>query len=89
MQDTDVTAARDMETKGQFYEIRVEGHLGTSWATWFEGLDIRHEEDGETVLSGVIVDQTALHGVLMKIRDLGVPLVGVKRLPSEAHSPRP
>jgi hypothetical protein len=89
MQDTDVTAARDMETEGQFYEIRVEGHLGTSWATWFEGLDIRHEENGETVLSGVIVDQTALHGVLMKIRDLGLPLVAVRRVPSEAHSPRP
>jgi hypothetical protein len=89
MQDTNVTAARDMETKGQFYEIRVEGHLGTSWVTWFEGLDIRHEENGETVLSGIIVDQTALHGVLMKIRDLGLPLVAVRRLPSKARGGRP
>jgi hypothetical protein len=61
------------------YEIRVEGHLGTSWSDWFEGMSIHHEENGETVLSGPIVDQAALHGVLMKIRDLGLPLVAVTR----------
>jgi hypothetical protein len=61
------------------YEIRVKGHLGISWSTWFEGMDIRHEENGETVLSGPIADQAALHGVLMKIRDLGLPLVAVSR----------
>ena len=63
----------------EFYEIRVEGHLGISWSTWFEGMDIRHEENGETVLSGWIRDQAALHGVLMKIRDLGLPLVALTR----------
>ena len=63
----------------EFYEIRVKGHLGISWSTWFEEMDIRHEENGETVLSGWIRDQAALHGVLMRIRDLGLPLVAVTR----------
>jgi hypothetical protein len=63
-----------------FYEIRVQGHLGDSWSSWFEGMTIRHEESGETVLIGPLVDEAALHGVLIKIRDLGLPLVQVKRL---------
>ena len=62
------------------YEIRIEGHLSASWASWFEGLQLRHEENGETVLFGTLVDQTALHGVLMRIRDLGLPLVAVSRM---------
>ena len=67
------------------YEIRIEGHLGDSWSSWFEGLSIRHEETGETVLSGPLVDQAALHGVLMRIRDLGLPLVAVSRMrPADA-----
>ena len=64
----------------EIYEIRVEGHLSSSWSDWLEGMSIRHEDSGETVLSGPLVDQAALHGVLMKIRDLGLPLVAVKRL---------
>lgn len=64
----------------EFYEIRVKGHIGDSWASWFEGMTIRHEESGETVLNGPLVDEAALHGVLMKIRDLGLPLVEVKRI---------
>ena len=60
------------------YEIRVEDHLGTSWSTWFQGLAVRHEENGTTTLCGAL-DQAALHGVLMKIRDLGLPLVSVQR----------
>lgn len=62
-----------------FYVIRVEGHIGDSWSSWFEGMTIHHEESGETVLSGMLVDETALHGVLTKIRDLGLPLVAVTR----------
>jgi len=62
------------------YEIRIEGHLGSSWSSWFEGLTIHHEASGETVLYGPIADQAALHGVLMRIRDLGLPLVSVRRL---------
>ena len=62
-----------------FYEIRVEGHIGDSWSSWVEGMTIRHEESGKTVLSGLLVDEAALHGVLAKIRDLGLPLVEMKR----------
>ena len=61
------------------YEIRIEGHLGESWSSWFEGMAIRHEAGGETVLCGPLADQTALHGVLMRIRDLGLPLIAVRR----------
>jgi hypothetical protein len=67
----------------QRYEIRIEGHLDSSWALWFEGMTLRQEANGETVLSGTLRDQTALHGVLMKIRDLGLPLVEVKRVKSD------
>lgn len=66
------------------YEIRIEGHLSSDWAAWFEGLTIRQEDSGETVLSGPLVDEAALHGVLMKIRDLGLPLVEVKRATTRA-----
>jgi len=67
-----------------FYEIRVESHLRVSWSTWFAGLDIRHEENGETVLTGE-VDQAALHGVLAKVRDLGLRLVAVNRVECSAQ----
>jgi hypothetical protein len=63
-----------------FYTIRVEGHIGGSWSSWFEGLAIHHTEEGETVLRGPLADEAALHGVLAKIRDLGLPLVEVKRI---------
>jgi len=62
------------------YEIRIEGHLSASWASWFEDLLLCHEESGETILEGTLVDQAALHGVLMRIRDLGLPLVAVSRI---------
>ena len=64
--------------KRQRYEIRVEGHLALNWSDWFEGLTIRQKPNGETVLSGSL-DQAALHGVLAKIRDLGLVLVAVDR----------
>ena len=63
-----------------FYEIRVGGHLEDRWSEWFEGLRLTHETNGETVLSGPIVDEAALHGVLAKVRDLGLPLLAVNRV---------
>jgi hypothetical protein len=60
----------------QLYEIRVAGHLSANWAARFEGLSMRHEPEGETVLSGML-DQAALHGVFMKIRSLGLNLISV------------
>jgi hypothetical protein len=71
-----------------FYEIRVEGHIGDSWSSWFEGLAIRRDESGETVLTGPLVDEAALHGVLIKIRDLGLPLVELRRAPRAGKSPK-
>ena len=62
------------------YEIRVRGHLGPRWMAWFDGLDLSNEDDGTTVISGPIVDQAALHGVLQRVRDLGLPLVSVTRV---------
>jgi hypothetical protein len=61
------------------YEIRVEGHLGSNWSDWFEGLGVTPEQDGTTLLSGPVADQAALHGLLRSIRDLGMALVSVHR----------
>ena len=59
------------------YEIRLGGHLGARWSAWFDGLDVRHEEDGTTVISGPVADQAALHGLLQRVRDLGLPLISL------------
>ena len=64
------------------YEIRVEGHLGARWAAWFDGLSVVDEDDGTTVLRGSVVDQAALHGLLQKLRDVGIPLISLT--PAEA-----
>jgi len=63
----------------EFYEIRVAGHMSTNWAARFEGLSMRHEPEGETVLTGML-DQSAMHGVFVKIRDLGLYLISVNRI---------
>ena len=59
------------------YQIRIKGHLGREWTDWFEGLTITLEHNGDTLLTGPVVDQAALHGLLKKVRDLGMPLVSV------------
>jgi hypothetical protein len=59
------------------YEIRLKGHLDGKWVAWFEGLAITLEEDGNTLLTGPVIDQAALHGLLKKVRDLGMPLVSI------------
>jgi hypothetical protein len=65
------------------YEIRLTGRLDAHWAAWFDGLTVSHESDGTTVIRGAIADQAALHGLLQRVRDLGLPLVSVTRLEPE------
>ncbi len=62
------------------YEIRLTGHLEGRWAAWFDGLEVSHPGDGTTVISGSIADQAALHGLLQRVRDLGLPLLSVTRI---------
>lgn len=71
-----------------FYEIRIKGHLDSQWATWFDGLTITLEENGDTLLSGPVVDQSALHGLLKKVRDLGMPIVSVVQIQSDRSEKR-
>jgi hypothetical protein len=67
------------EQHGDWYEIRIQGRLDDRWSTWFDDLDLSHTDDGLTVLSGPVTDQAALHGLLHKLRDLGVPLLSLTR----------
>jgi hypothetical protein len=70
------------------YQIRIKGHLGQQWTDWFEGLTITPEEEGETLLTGPVIDQAALHGLLKKVRDLGMPLLSVNRVePGQEDAP--
>ncbi|WP_448616437.1 hypothetical protein [Modestobacter sp. URMC 112] len=62
------------------YEIRLQGRLHPRWAAWFDGMSLTHESDGTTVLSGLVVDQAALHGLLHKVRDAGLPLISVAQV---------
>jgi hypothetical protein len=70
------------------YQIKIEGHLGGQWSDWFGGMNIRLEDNGNTLLAGPVVDQAALFGLLKKVRDLGMPLVSVVRAePSQTDAP--
>jgi hypothetical protein len=69
------------------YSIRVKGHLDDAWSEWFDGMTITHLECGETLLSGRVPDQAALHGLIVKVRDLGLPLIAVGPLESESIRP--
>ena len=66
------------------YAIRIKGHLDQRWADWFDGLSFTHDSDGTTLLAGLLADQAALHGVLNKIRDLGLPIISVQSLNPQA-----
>lgn len=65
------------------YQIRLKGHLDRQFIDWFEGMTIDLEEDGETVLTGLVVDQAALHGLLKKVRDTGLPLISLNPIEEE------
>jgi hypothetical protein len=70
------------------YEIRLKGQLETRWAAWFDGLSLSHDRDGNTLLHGFVADQAALHGLLQKVRDLGLPLISVTQIePGQPTTP--
>ena len=71
------TRTDDSPHEAGHYEIRVGGHLDDRWAAWFDGLSLTHRPDGTTSLRGHVVDQAALHGLLQKVRDIGLPLISV------------
>ena len=75
MSETDASTA--YHDGPEFYEIRLKGHLAERWAYWFEGLTITLEDNGDTLLTGPVTDQAALHGLIKKVRDLGMPLISV------------
>ena len=73
------TATGDQREAGR-YKIRLKGHLDSRWSAWFDGLGLTHESDGTTIISGLVADQAALHGLLQKVRDIGLPLISVTRI---------
>jgi hypothetical protein len=72
----------------QWYEIRLIGRLEPRWEAWFDGLSLTQENDGTTTIRGPVVDQSALHGVLRKLRDLGVPLISLTQVEPDQHGAR-
>jgi hypothetical protein len=70
------------------YQIRIKGHLGRQWTGWFGGLTITLEDNGDTLLTGPVLDQAALHGLLKKVRDLGMPLISVNRVKPAQADPK-
>ena len=78
------------EQHGDWYEIRIQGRLDDRWSSWFDDLDLSHTDEGITVLRGPVVDQAALHGLLHKLRDLGVALLSVTQTdPDNPSNPSP
>jgi hypothetical protein len=77
---SDTHASSDSRRELGQYEIRLKGHLEARWATWFGGVSLTQERDGTTVIRGPVIDQAALHGLLSKVRDLGLPLIAVTRV---------
>jgi hypothetical protein len=73
-------ASSEDQSEPGLYEIRLKGHLDDRWAEWFEGLTITLEDNGDTLLTGPVIDQAALYGLLKKVRDLGLPLLSVNRV---------
>jgi hypothetical protein len=71
------------------YEIRVAGRLAPRWSAWFDGLTVTTDDDGTTVLHGPVVDQAALHGLLQKLRDVGIPLLSLSQIPITTRPKQP
>ncbi len=83
---TDTTAGTPADDGRALHcAITVQGHLAPRWSTWFDGLELTRHDDGTTVISGPVVDQAALHGLLQKLRDLGIPLISLTTNSSDIH----
>ncbi len=81
--------SKPIPSQPMIYQFRIKGHLSSQWTDWFQGLTITLDEDGDTLLTGPVVDQAALHGLLKKVRDLGMPLVSVSQVQfRETHTYR-
>ena len=80
---SETRASTEHHSEQGLYEIRIVGHLDSRWAARFEGMSFTHRSDGTTILHGPVVDQAALHGLLRRVRDLGLPLVSVTRVEPE------
>lgn len=81
-----MTGSSHQSRQEDWYEFRLQGHLGSRWSTWLDGMDLTHHSDGTTVARGPVVDQAALHGLLARVRDIGLPLLSVTRV--EADQPQ-
>ena len=85
---SETRASPEAQNEPGLTEIRIKGHLADRWADWFDGLNITREENGDTLLTGPVIDQAALHSLLRKVRDLGLPLVSVMYIePKQADGP--
>ena len=74
-----------MNHDSAWYEIRLQGRLDPRWASWFDGMTLTNRTDGTTVIHGLVADQAALHGLLQRLRDLGLPLLSVDRVDRQTH----
>jgi hypothetical protein len=82
------TPPRDRDRDAGYYRIRVKGHLAPRWATRFDGMTLTQQDDGTTLIQGLVVDQAALHGLLQRVRDTGLPLVSVTQVqPDQPYLP--
>ena len=81
-------AGREKRDEPTTYAVRIKGHLDSRWAAWFEGLTIRQEEQGVTLLTGPRLDQAALHGLMRKVRDLGLTLLSITHVEPEQAGAR-
>jgi hypothetical protein len=81
-------ASPDDQHTSERYEIRIKGHLDARWSTWFDGLSLSSEADGTTIIHGTVIDQAALHGLLRKVRDLGLTLLSVMHVEPDERDVR-
>jgi len=85
---SETNAVKDKRDEPPTYAVRIQGHLDSRWAAWFEGLTIRQEEQGVTLLTGPLLDQAALHGLMRKVRDLGLTLLSITHAaPDQGSTP--